>query len=105
MADVEELQALIDQLEKVFVYGESGFVPYDKLIAGMREALAARPQGLWQPIETLPSNVATCWVGHALSQTMIVAYRDGNGWRIMWSDRFIPWTPDVWMPLPPSPAS
>lgn len=39
IADVEELRALIDQLEKVFVHGESGFVDYAKLISGMREVL------------------------------------------------------------------
>jgi hypothetical protein len=39
--EIQELRALIDQLEKVFVHRDSGFVNYVQLIEGMREALAA----------------------------------------------------------------
>lgn len=65
--------------------------------AGVRE---------WLPIETLPDDVSHCWIGHRPSSTMLVARRDRyipGIWRIMWSDRMVPWMPTCWMPLPEPP--
>jgi hypothetical protein len=62
----------------------------------------------WQPIETRPADKAPCWIGHAPSETMLVAYpadRMPEGvWRIMWTDRIVPWQPTHWMPLPQPPV-
>lgn len=62
----------------------------------------------WQPIETKPAEIELCWVGHAPSRTMLVGWQDKRCcgvWRIMWTDRIIPWAPTHWMSLPVPPDS
>lgn len=73
------------------------------------EELAATLNGGWQSIETRPEGDKPCWVAHAPTSTMVVAYpghRMPKGvWYILWSNRMMPWTPTHWMPLPTPPIS
>jgi hypothetical protein len=60
----------------------------------------------WRPIATVPINQPV-WIGHALSQTMLICWREtpGSPWTIIWSNkRVVDWEPTHWMPLPPPPA-
>ena len=66
----------------------------------------SRAMSGWRPIGTRPDNHGACWIGHSASHTMLVAYPSKvmlGHWCILWSDRLVPWLPDVWQPLPEPP--
>lgn len=75
---------------------------WDSYRVAMRAALEAAERAAWQPIETRPQDHKPCWIGHAPSSTILVAwphYR--GGWCIMWSSgHMVPWTPTHWRPCP-----
>lgn len=76
----------------------------------IRAALLAAAPAMqeWQPIETHPGGEKPCWIGHAYSETMLVAYQSKvmpGTWHILWSDRIVPWLPSHWMPLPSPPQA